>query len=88
MKFEKMPFAEPRERDGKAMLDALHRLTELGADVRRPKGNGHQLKVSPDLSYYPTTGRIVRDSEDALDETGLGPLIDLLRREGWITQMT
>jgi hypothetical protein len=86
MKFDKMPSADAREKDPKAVLDAIRRLEFAGADVRRPKRNRYQLKLSPDLNYYPTIGRIVRDGEDALEACGLDAVIELLRREGLISQ--
>ena len=85
MKYEKMPVAEPYLRDGKAMLEAMALLEEAGADVRRPIGNRHQLKLSADLSYYPSTGSIVIDGDDsACSEKGVVALLCLLRARGEI----
>ena len=85
MKYEKMPMAEPRPRDGKTMLETVALLEDAGADVRRPIGNNSQLKLSADISYYPSTGSIVIDGEDsACSERGVAALLSLLRARGEI----
>lgn len=86
MKFARMPKAEAREGDGPEMRQAIGRLERATVDVRRPPNNRHQLKVSADLSYYPTTGRITPDGEPALPQTGLDALIDMLIEQGLATR--
>jgi len=80
MKFDDMPVAEARASDGLAMVRSIARLKELGFDVRRPSGNPHQIKITPDLSFYPTTGKIVFDARPALKERGLAALLAFLGR--------
>jgi hypothetical protein len=64
------------------MREAIERLLEAGVDVRRPPDQGYQLKVTPRLSYYPHTGRIVFDGEPALEERGIEALLKLLAESG------
>lgn len=82
MKFDRMPEAEVRAGDGPEMQHAIDRLQRAFVDVRRPLNNRHQLKVSANLSYYSTTGRITPDGEPALPQTGLDALIDMLIEQG------
>jgi hypothetical protein len=89
MKFDKMPFAEVRPKDCKAVVEALDILIGFGVEVRRSPKNAFQLKLSEDLSYYPTTGRIFRDGDDsALERTGIEALLGLLMTEGVINAPT
>jgi hypothetical protein len=78
MRFEDMPDAEVRAGDGNAMRRAIVRLRELGIDARRPAGNPHQIKVAPNLSYYPTSGKIVLDATPAFKAKGIDALLKLL----------
>jgi hypothetical protein len=82
VKFHRMPEAAVRGGDDPEMREAIDRLQRAFVDVRRPINNRHQLKVSANLSYYPTTGRITPDGEPALPQTGLDALIDLLIEQG------
>jgi hypothetical protein len=80
MRYHRMPVAEPRIGDPEEMREAIERLKKEGWEPRRPLGEkNYQLKLSPRLSYYPTTGRIVFDNETALPDRGLEALIGLLR---------
>ena len=78
MKYYDMPTAEQREGDSIKMVEAISRLRRIGADARRPANNPYQMKVRPDLSYYPTTGRIVADGAHSCARRGLNALIELL----------
>lgn len=80
MRFEKMELAAPRQNDPPAMREAIMTLKEQGYDVRRP--NVHQLKVTPDLSYYPNNGKILVDGQSVRPERGLEALLRLLRDQG------
>ena len=79
-----MKTAEARLNDTPEMIEAITVLTSAGVDVRRPPDHGFQLKVSPELSYYPTTKRIVFDGKPAEEEKGLDTLIKLLRTKNII----
>jgi hypothetical protein len=78
MRFEDMPMAAARKNDGLSMIRAIEQLLIAGIDARRPVGNPHQIKVTPDLSFYPTSGRLVVDGRPALPQRGIGALIELL----------
>ena len=78
MKYDDMPTAAQREGDSMKMVEAILRLRRIGVDARRPANNPHQIKVRPDLSYYPTTGRIVADGAHSCAQRGLNALIELL----------
>ena len=78
MRFEDMPLAAARENDALSMIRAIDQLLIAGIDARRPVGNPHQIKVTPDLSFYPTSGRLVVDGRPALPQRGIGALIELL----------
>jgi hypothetical protein len=85
MRYDKMPRAEPREGDHPAIAEAIATLERAGADTRRPANNSYQLKVSPDLNYYPAKGTIYRDGAPSpLPDRGLEALIRLLHEEGLI----
>ena len=77
-----MPPAEPRPGDPPQMLAALDRLLREGADARRPAGNNHQIKVTWDVSYYPSRGSILPDQGCKLEVSGLDALIKYLRETG------
>jgi hypothetical protein len=79
MRYRCMPPAEPRPGDSAKVTEALDRFLIEGIDARRPPGNAHQIKVSEELSYYPDTGRIVRDGSPRLTIAGLNALLELLR---------
>ncbi|MEG8041725.1 hypothetical protein QP164_02595 [Sphingomonas sp. LR59] len=81
MRFEDMPMAAARENDSPSMIRAIERLLMAGAEARRPIGNPHQIKVTPDLSFYPTTGRMLFDGGPAQPERGVDALIELLARQ-------
>lgn len=85
MRYDKMPRATPRDGDHPAMPHAIATLESAGADARRPPNNPYQLKVSPDLIYFPGKGTIYRDGAPAaLPDRGLDALIKLLKDEGVI----
>lgn len=87
MHYDKMSRAEPREGDHPAIAQAIATLERAGAEPRRPANNSYQLKVSPDLNYYPAKGTIYRDGAPSpLPDRGLEALIQLLRNEGLIRQ--
>jgi len=64
-----------RAGDEKAMTDAIDLLIERGGDVYRP--SAIQLKCGP-ISYYPSTGTIVRDGSGKEPERGLSALARVL----------
>lgn len=81
MRFDQMPHAAPRDGDKPAFLEALDKLLAAGANARRPTNNDHQIKVTPDLNYYPNTGTIFYDGERRpLPVRGIGALISHLAR--------
>lgn len=82
MRFQNMPPAEPRPGDSPQMAAALDRLMIEGADVRRPAGNPHQIKVTWDVAYYPDKGTILPDRGTKLPVSGLDALIEYLRQTG------
>jgi hypothetical protein len=85
MRYDKMPRAEPRDGDPPVIAQTIATLERAGADPRRPPNNSYQLKVSPDLNYYPAKGTIYRDGAPSpLPDRGLEALIQLLRDEGLI----
>ena len=84
MKFSKMPLAEARAGDDLAVETAIARLREAGVEPRRPINNAYQLKVTPNISYYPTTGKVVVDATPALDIRGVDALIGMLIEQGLI----
>ena len=63
MRYHDMPRATPRPDDLPAVVRDIAALTAAGVDVRRPAKNPYQLKVSPTVSYYPTTGKILKDGD-------------------------
>ena len=79
MKFDNMPTAQAKPSDALAMVAAIDRLISEGINVRRPIGSTFQLKLPDGLSYYPTTGKIYRDSAPAAyQQTGLAALLAVL----------
>jgi hypothetical protein len=64
-----------RTGDEKAMTDAIDLLLERGVDVYRP--SPIQLKCGP-ISYYPSTGTVVRDGSGKEPEKGLKALARVL----------
>jgi hypothetical protein len=83
-----MPRATRRDGDHPAMAHAIATLERAGADPRRPSNNFYQLKVSPDLNYYPAKGTIYRDGAPSpLPDRGLDALTMLLRNEGVIRSL-
>jgi hypothetical protein len=78
MKYVRMKRAEARKGDDPCVIDAIQALLNADVDVRRPPDKGFHLKVTPSLSYYPHTGRIVFDGEPALEERGVEALLKLL----------
>lgn len=82
MSFHDMPPAEPRPGDSPQMVAALDRLLLEGVDARRPAGNNYQIKVTWDVSYYPSKGSILPDQDCKLKVRGLDALIDYLRETG------
>ena len=79
MRYSRMTPATPRPDDTPAFLHALDELMLAGADARRPVGNNHQIKVTPNLSFYPGTGAIFRDGDRGpLPVRGLNALIEYL----------
>lgn len=79
MRFEKMNVAVPRDDDTPAMSEAISVLLAEGYDVRRP--NPHQLKVTPNVSFYPSNGKILIDGQSVHVDRGLDALCRLLRPE-------
>ena len=78
MKFEKLESAEPRDGDVPAMIEAIEELLAVGVDLRRP-ANNYQLKVAPEISYYPSKQTIFVDGEKGVrPERGIEALLDLL----------
>lgn len=77
MRFDKMKTAAPSENDPPAMREAIRVLLDEAYDVRRP--NPHQLKVTPEVSYYPSNGKILVDGQSVHAERGLDALLRLLR---------
>lgn len=82
MKFNKLPLAAVRPGDPLAMREAILRFEKTRFDIRRPAKSKVQLKISPTLSLYPTTGVIYRDGDPVpLAETGVDGALKLLEDE-------
>lgn len=64
-----------REGDEKAMTEAIAWFRDRGFEVYRP--SPIQLKCGP-ISYYPSTGTIVRDGSGKEPERGLSALARIL----------
>jgi hypothetical protein len=82
MRYEDMPAAELRPGDGKAMERAIEQLRTAGIAARRPAGNPHQIKVTHELSFYPTSGKIVPDGKQSWAKRGVQALIEHLGTSG------
>jgi hypothetical protein len=67
------------------MAAALDRFILEGIDARRPAGSQHQIKVTPDLSFYPDKGTILPDRGCKLEIRGIDELIDYLRENGQLS---
>lgn len=85
MRYKHMPAAEPRSDDDPVFLTAITKLVDAGAKPRRPPKNDSQIKVTEDLNYYPTTGRIVPDGKRSLYISGIDALIGYLRENGLLS---
>ena len=81
MSFHNLQPALPWPGDSPKMRAALDRLLVEGVEARRP-ANNNQIKVTPDLSYYPDKGTILPDRGCKLQIRGLDALIEHLRETG------
>ncbi len=82
MRFLKMNKAEARDGDSPEMIAAIEALHARGYEPRRPANNNYQIKVNPNLSYYPGTGTTLTDGASSpLSERGLDALLKLLERQ-------
>lgn len=88
MRYQSMPAASPRPDDSPKMTKALAEFALRHIDARRPPNNRYQVKVADDLSFYPDTGRIVRDGGAPMPVSGLDALIELLRSDGALSATT
>ena len=78
--FLKLPFADHREGDDKAMTQAINFFSLHCSDARRPENNTFQLKLSSAVSYYPRNGRIhVDGGAKGREERGLQAVLALLK---------
>jgi hypothetical protein len=75
-----MPPASHQPGDSPKTTEAIDRFILEGIDARRP--NPHQIKVTPDLSFYPDKGTILPDGGCKLEIRGLDALIEYLRETG------
>ena len=79
MRYHDMPSATPRPNDLPAVVRDIAALAAAGVDVRRPAKNPYQLKVSPTVSYYPSSGKILKDGDrEALATRGVEGLLAFL----------